>query len=153
SNNLSGRVSGLQTQPAPLQEVVVSGYGAMEKYKARIASQDSVDYISINDNQMDVTFDIDLPYDVPANGKEQGILLKEYKVPCIYQYYAAPRVEKEAYLLGGLVEWEKLNLLPGEANIIVEGANIGKSIIDPASTSDTLKLTLGRDKRIVVKKE
>lgn len=111
------------------------------------------DYVSVNDNQMDVTFDIDLPYDVPANGKEQGVVLKEYKVPCSYQYYSAPRVDKEAYLLGGISGWEKLNLLPGEANIIVEGANIGKSFIDPASTQDTMNLTLGRDKRIVVKKE
>jgi len=111
------------------------------------------DYVSVNDNQMDVTFDIDLPYDVPANGKEQGVVLKEYKVPCFYQYYSAPRMDKEAYLLGGIAGWGKLNLLPGEANIIVEGANIGKSYIDPASTQDTLNLTLGRDKRVVVKKE
>ncbi|MDO6431249.1 DUF4139 domain-containing protein [Flavitalea sp. BT771] len=111
------------------------------------------DYVSVSDNQMDVTFDIDLPYDVPANGKEQGVVLKEYKVPCFYQYYSAPRVDKEAYLLGGISGWEKLNLLPGDANIIVEGANIGKSFIDPSSTQDTLNLTLGRDKRVVVKKE
>lgn len=111
------------------------------------------DYVSVNDNQMDVTFDIDLPYDVPTNGKEQGVVLKEYKVPCSYQYYSAPRVDKEAYLLGGISGWEKLNLLPGEANIIVEGANIGRSYIDPASTQDTMNFTLGRDKRIVVKKE
>jgi len=111
------------------------------------------DYVSVSDNQMDVTFEIDLPYDVPANGKEQGVVLKEYKVSCFYQYYSAPRVDKEAYLLGGISGWEKLNLLPGEANIIVEGANIGKSYIDPGSTQDTLNLTLGRDKRVVVKKE
>jgi TonB-dependent SusC/RagA subfamily outer membrane receptor len=111
------------------------------------------DYVSVSDNQMDVTFDIDLPYDVPANGKEQGVVLKEYKVPCFYQYYSAPRVDKEAYLLGGISGWEKLSLLPGDANIIVEGANIGKSYIDPGSTQDTLNLTLGRDKRVVVKKE
>jgi len=111
------------------------------------------DYVSVSDNQMDVTFDIDLPYDIPANGKEQGVVLKEYKVPCFYQYYSAPRVDKEAYLLGGISGWEKLNLLPGDANIIVEGANIGRSYIDPNSTQDTMNFTLGRDKRVVVKKE
>ena len=34
-----------------------------------------------------------------------------------------------------------------------EGTYVGKSFIDPASTADTLNLTLGRDKRVVVKKE
>ena len=111
------------------------------------------DYVSVNDNQMDVTFDIDLPYEVPGNGKEQGVVLKEFKVPCTYRYYAAPRLDKDAYLLGEVPGWEKLNLLPGEANIIVEGTLIGKSFIDPNSIQDTMNLTLGRDKRIVVKKE
>jgi uncharacterized protein (TIGR02231 family) len=52
-----------------------------------------------------------------------------------------------------VADWEKLNLLPGEANIIFEGTYIGKSYIDPGSTLDTLNLTLGRDKRVVVKRE
>jgi len=111
------------------------------------------DYVSVSDNQLDVTFDIDIPYDVPTDGKEQGVVLREYKVPCYYQYYSAPRVDREAYLLGGITGWEKLNLLPGEANLIVEGTNIGKSYIDPGAIQDTLNLTLGHDKRIVVKKE
>jgi uncharacterized protein (TIGR02231 family) len=110
-------------------------------------------YLSINDNQLDVVFDIDVPYDIPSNGKEQGVALKEYKVPCTYEYYAAPVADKEAYLLGQMQGWEKLNLLPGEASIMVEGTYIGKSMIDPGSTQDTLSLTLGKDKRIVVKRE
>jgi TonB-dependent SusC/RagA subfamily outer membrane receptor len=111
------------------------------------------DYLSISDNQLDVVFDIDIPYDIPSNGKEQGVELKEYKLPCNYQYYAAPVADKEAYLLGKMQGWEKLNLLPGEASITVEGTYIGRSFIDPGSTQDTLNLTLGRDKRIVVKRE
>jgi Domain of unknown function (DUF4139)/N-terminal domain of unknown function (DUF4140)/TonB-dependent Receptor Plug Domain len=111
------------------------------------------DYLSVTDNQLDVVFDIDIPYDIPSNGKEQGVELKEFKVPCAYEYYAAPVADKEAYLLGQMQGWEKLNLLPGEASIMVEGTYIGKSFIDPGSTQDTLNLTLGRDKRIVVKRE
>lgn len=111
------------------------------------------DYVSVNDRTMDAVFDIDIPYDVPGNGMEQGVVLKEYQLPCVYTYYAAPGVDKDAYLLGQLTGWEKLNLLPGDAGIMVEGTYIGKSRIDPASIQDTLNLTLGRDKRIVVKKE
>jgi len=111
------------------------------------------DYVSVNDRTMDAVFDIDIPYDIPGNGLEQGVTLKEYQLPCVYQYYAAPGVDKDAYLLGQLTGWEKLNLLPGDAGIMVEGTYIGKSRIDPGSIQDTLNLTLGRDKRIVVKKE
>ncbi|MBL7764151.1 MAG: mucoidy inhibitor MuiA family protein, partial [Chitinophagaceae bacterium] len=111
------------------------------------------DYVSVTDNELNVTFDIDLPYDVPTNGKEQTATLKEYSIGSHYKYYSVPRLDKDAYLLAEVADWEKLNLLPGDANIIFEGTYVGKSFIDPNSTFDTLNLTLGRDKRVVVKKE
>jgi TonB-dependent SusC/RagA subfamily outer membrane receptor len=111
------------------------------------------DYVSIKDNQLNVVFDIELPYDVPSNGKEQNVSLKDFKVPARYKYYSVPRLDKDAYLLGEIVDWEALNLLPGEANIIFEGTYIGKTTIDAESVQDTLNLTLGRDKRVVVTRE
>ena len=111
------------------------------------------DYISIADNALNLSFDIDMPYDVPTNGKEQTATLQNVDVPTMYQHYAVPTLDKDAYLLAQIPDWEKLNLLPGDANIILEGTYVGKSFIDPNSTQDTLNLTLGRDKRIVVKRE
>jgi len=147
---LDGRVQGMQ-----LNESVVAGYGSV-KIRGQ-ATMDKAsplgDYVSVNDNAMNVTFDIDVPYDVPTNGKEQNVVLKEYTVPSTYQYYAVPRIDKDAYLLGEIPDWEKLNLLPGEANLIFEGTYIGQSVIDPASIQDTMNLTLGRDKRVVVRRE
>ncbi|MEP6674583.1 MAG: DUF4139 domain-containing protein [Ferruginibacter sp.] len=111
------------------------------------------DYISVTDNELDVTYDIELPYDVPTNGKEQIATLKEASMNAIYKYYSVPKLDKDVFLLAEIADWEKLNLLPGEANIIFEGTYIGKTFIDPASTNDTLNLTLGKDKRVVVKRE
>jgi uncharacterized protein (TIGR02231 family) len=110
-------------------------------------------YLTVSDNTLDVTFDVDIPYDVPTNGKAQTAVLQTLNVPAIYKHFAVPKLDKDPYLLAQVVDWEKLNLLPGEANIIVENTYIGKSVIDPNSTSDTLNLTLGRDKRVVVTRE
>ena len=111
------------------------------------------DYVSVKDNELNVVFDIDLPYDVPTNGKEQSVNLKDFKIPATYKYFSVPKLDKDAYLLGEVVDWEALNLLPGEANIIFEGTYIGKTSIDAESTKDTLNLTLGKDKRVVVTRE
>lgn len=111
------------------------------------------DYVSVNDNELNVTFEIDLPYDVPTNGKEQQVGLKDFTVPAQFKYFTAPRVDKDAYLLADIADWESLNLLPGEANIIFEGTYIGKTLIDPNATLDTLNFTLGKDKRVVVTRE
>ncbi|MBN9296159.1 MAG: DUF4139 domain-containing protein [Filimonas sp.] len=111
------------------------------------------DYVSVADNSMNVTFDIDMPYDVPTNGKEQTAVLKTIDVPSYFEHYAIPKLDKDAYILSKVTGWEKLNLLPGQANIIFEGTYVGKSFIDPSSTQDTLNLTLGLDKRVAVKRE
>jgi uncharacterized protein (TIGR02231 family) len=79
--------------------------------------------------------------------------LKESTIAAAYKYYAVPKLDKDAYLLAEISDWEKLNLLPGEANIIFEGTYIGKTFIDPANTADTLNLTMGKDKRVVIKRE
>jgi len=140
---------------------VLKDASAVATYGARAANgvivvnlkEDLGDYITVKDNELNVSYDIDLPYDVPGNGKEQSVSLKEFPVNTLYKYYAVPKLDKDAYLLGEVADWEKLNLLPGEANIIFEGTYIGRSFIDPHSTQDTLNLTLGKDKRLVIKKE
>lgn len=111
------------------------------------------DYVTVAESELDVTYDIDMPYDVPTNGKQQIATIKEASINGMFQYYAVPKLDKDAFLLTQISEWEKLNLLAGEANIIFEGTYVGKSFIDPNSTNDTLNLTLGKDKRVVVKRE
>ena len=111
------------------------------------------DYTSINENQLNVSFDIDIPYDILSNGKAHSVALKEIKLPASYKYYAAPRVDKEAFLLAEINDYSKYNLLPGEANIIFEGLYVGKTNINPNQTADTLSLSMGRDKKISIKRE
>jgi uncharacterized protein (TIGR02231 family) len=111
------------------------------------------DYVSVTDNALQVSFDIDMPYDVPANGKPQTAVLKTMEIAAKYKHYAVPKLEKETYLVADVADWEGLNLLPGTANIILEGTYVGKSFIDPNSTLDTMSLTLGKDRRVVVKRD
>jgi TonB-dependent SusC/RagA subfamily outer membrane receptor len=139
----------------------LKGASATSLYGSRAASgaliitlKDGLeDYVSVTDNELNISFDIDMPYDVPSNGKEQTATLREFPLEALYKYYAVPKMDKDAYLLAEVGEWEKLNLLPGNANIIFEGTYVGKTFIDPNATSDTLNLTLGRDKRVVIKRE
>ncbi len=133
-NQLQGKVAGIQTEEfkeaATLDEVVI-----------------------VRNTTLNVSFDIDIPYDILSNGKAHSVALKEIKLPANYKYYAAPKVEKEAFLLAEIGDYSQYNLLPGEANIIFEGLYVGKTNINPNQTSDTLNLSMGRDKKISIKRE
>ena len=65
------------------------------------------DYTEINENQLNVSFDIDIPYDILSNSKPHSVALKEIQLPATYKYYAAPRVEKEAFLLAEIKDYSK----------------------------------------------
>ena len=145
------RTYGYDNSNAKLNTVVVSGY--MKKDKAELDESSISNYTTINENQLNISFDIDIPYDILSNGKAHSVALKDLKLPVSYKYYAVPKVEKEAFLLAEISEYSKFNLLPGEANIIFEGMYVGKTMINPNQTSDTLNLSMGRDKKIAIKRE
>lgn len=138
-----------------LQEVVVVGYSKRKKSAsvAGVQVNSISDNTVINENQLSISFDIDIPYDILSNGKAHSVNLKELQLPASYKYFAAPRVEKEAFLLAEINDYSKYNLLQGEANIIFEGLYVGKTSINPNQTSDTLRLSMGRDKKISIKRE
>jgi uncharacterized protein (TIGR02231 family) len=110
------------------------------------------DFTTLNQGQLNTNFEIDLPYDIESDGKLHSVSIKEQEIDCILKNYAVPRVDKEAYLLAEVADWQNLDLLPGDANIIMDNTYIGKSMIDPNSTADTMNLSLGKDKRLAIKR-
>jgi uncharacterized protein (TIGR02231 family) len=132
----------------------VSGISVTSQESNEEVAYDGIsDYTKISENQLNITFEIDIPYDILSNNKAHSVALKEIKLPATYKYYAVPRVEKEAFLLAEISDYSKYNLLTGEANIIFEGMYVGKTVINPNQTSDTLNLSMGRDKKISIKRE
>ncbi|WP_116790285.1 DUF4139 domain-containing protein [Flavobacterium psychrotrophum] len=144
------RVAGVELEKQQLDEVMVQGYRSATR-KMSTASVSQV--TTINENQLNVSFDIDIPYDVASNGKAHSVSLKEIKLPATHRHYAVPRVEKEAFLLAEITDYGKYNLLPGEANIIFDKMYIGKTTILPNQTGDTLSLSMGRDKKVSITRE
>lgn len=111
------------------------------------------DYLTVNDNQLMMTYAIDLPYTIPGDGKEQHIDLRVQETKAAYHFYCAPKLDNESYLLAELTEGEKLDLPYGKAQITYDGMYVGETVIDGSSTMENLTLTLGTDKRVSVKRE
>ncbi|MBV8255478.1 MAG: mucoidy inhibitor MuiA family protein [Chitinophaga sp.] len=97
-----------------------------------------------------VTFDIPIPYTILPDGKPYSVGIKELEIPASYQYYAIPKLEKSAFLTASVTDWEQLNLLDGEASIFYEGTYIGKTLLDLQSGADSLQISLGKDKQVIV---
>lgn len=144
-----------------LNEVVVVGYGAKkndeddenaDKAMLRESARVSTIPLSVNqkENQTSVEFNIDNPYSIPTNGKEYLVEIKNFDINATYQYAVAPKLSTDVFLTAKVTDWNKYNFLSGQANLYFESTYIGKSFINTNSTADTLSLSLGVDKNIVV---
>ena len=131
-------------KPAPVAES--AGFGDIEM-KDTEASYNS---FSQTTNQTNTEFNIDIPYTISSNGQPNVVQINEYKLNSSYTYYAAPKINTNAFLLAKITGWAEYSLLPGQANIFFEGTFVGNSTINPNITQDTLDLSLGRDQSIVV---
>lgn len=96
------------------------------------------------------SYEINVPYTIIADGKYNIVEIKNVEVPVLYQYYAVPKLQKEAFLLALIKNWEIYDLLEGEANLFFEGTYIGKSYLHLQNAGDTLQISLGIDKAVTV---
>ena len=111
------------------------------------------DFTKVQENTLATEFEIALPYTIPSNGKAQLVDVQKFDVNTIYTYSAAPKLDRDAFLTARLIDWEKFNLISGKANVYFEGAFVGETYLNANNTKDTLVVSLGRDKKIVIERE
>lgn len=101
-------------------------------------------------NVVSAEFEIDEKFSVPSDERNYTVKIEEIEKKVFYQYYCAPRFNTDVFLTAQMTDWESLSLLEGQANIFFEGTFVGTSLLDAKFVGDTLDISLGRDKRIVV---
>lgn len=151
SRALQGRVAGVQIKSAAPMVKKMEGF--VEVADEEEIAESISSYTSTIQTSLNTEFDIALPYTVTSSAKPVVVDIRNYDMKADYIYSVAPKLDADAFLMARATGWEEFNLLPGEANIFFEGTFVGKSFIDPNNIKDTLAVSLGRDKRIVVKRE
>ena len=152
-----------------LQELVVVGYGSRNKkeitgavssvnepkqQQVRIRELSTLPVeIEERETTTNIEFTVANPYTIPADGKNLTIEMQHFAMPANYEYYAVPKITPDAFLLAYVPEWEKYNLLAGEAQLYFENTFMGKSVLDVSNAGDTLQLSLGVDKGIVINRD
>ncbi|MBK8339279.1 MAG: DUF4139 domain-containing protein [Flavobacteriales bacterium] len=132
---------------APSSMEMGGAYDNREDMDASIEVSNTVVYRTTT-----VEFAIDAPFSVPADGMAHMVGVKTHTVPASYKHYCTPKLDKDAFLYARTTGWEDLNLLPGQANVFFEGTYVGQSFLDLSRPQDTLDISLGRDKGVVVER-
>ena len=165
----------MKEDQASLQEVVVVGYGVSkngrrskskgEVLKAKetvpamagVAVEEEMnesEVVSVNQQQAQFGYEFDIKQllTLPDGGKTTTTEIARHQLPASYEYRGIPKIDKESFLVADATDWQKLNLMEGEANVYFDNSFVGKSILDPNVSSDTLHFSMGRDQSIRVQR-
>lgn len=138
SNMLQGKLAGIATDKS---DIKIRGTSSIAIPTAQVVNQTTVD------------FEIKTPYTIESDNKNYTVDVEFYDLPAFYKYYCVPKIDKDAFLIAHITNWEKYNLLEGEANVFFEDTYVGKTLMDVRNASDTLEISLGRDKKVSVNRE
>ncbi|WP_010522789.1 mucoidy inhibitor MuiA family protein [Aquimarina agarivorans] len=161
----------LQEDVAALEEVVIIGYGEKKKSTISKALASRAAGVQVKGAQFinqraqesynqnveakeegvtNTTFIIKKQYSIDSNNETTAIEIDKFQLPTKYTHYVAPELNERVFLTATLSNWEKFNLLTGEANVYFEGNYAGKALIEPDGTTEKLVLSLGVDPTISV---
>ncbi len=107
---------------------------------------------SIATRVANLEFKIKIPYNVPSDGEDYSIKIKEVSTEVDYVFYAVPKLEEEAFLTANMTNWVDLDLLSGFANIFYQGTYVAETYLDVYMSKDTLPISLGRDRNVIVER-
>ncbi len=99
-----------------------------------------------------VEYAIATPFSVPSDGQPHMVGVRTDTLAAGYRHACTPKLDTDAFLFARTTGWEDLDLLPGEANVFFEGTFVGQSMLDLSRPTDTLEISLGRDKGVVVER-
>lgn len=134
-----------------LDEVVVQ-YERPLRGASAIANLPPPPPVELSVNTTTVEFAITVPYTIASDNQPVSVAVQQLDVPASYTYYAAPKRDGDAFLTARIAGWESYNLLSGDANLFLGDAFVGTSQLDLANVDDTLTVSLGRDKGVVVER-
>ncbi|MFI5148239.1 MAG: mucoidy inhibitor MuiA family protein [Bacteroidia bacterium] len=104
-------------------------------------------------NTVSTEFVLDDKYTILSDPKNITVKIQSIQSAVQYQYYCAPRLDKDVFLTALMTDWEKYNLLQGQANIFFEGTLVGTTLLETEYLSDTLSISLGRDQGVKVERK
>jgi uncharacterized protein (TIGR02231 family) len=104
--------------------------------------------IEVEEGEM--AFTIEGTHTVPSSQRQYLVDISNTNLDASYTYQTVPKIDAKAYLIAKVKDWEKLQLIEGEANVFLNETYVGRTYIDPLGSGDTLEFSLGPDPAIQI---
>lgn len=111
------------------------------------------DYITVTEGMIQTEYDIKLKYTIPTDDNMHTVAIQNKTLKANYKYAVVPKLDMNAYLMAEITDWSEMSLIPGSARIYFDGSYIGRTVLNPVADADTMQLSLGKDRSILVSRK
>lgn len=158
---------GMQSEAMNIEGVVVTAYGKQKDQQSlgyasnsktkqeevikpqnlQIESSDKQQVRSVKE------YAISMPMNMPSDGKEYNLVIGAETIKADYEFHSTPKLDRDAFLVAKVINWQDYDLLDATAGIFYEGTFTGKTKLSASLATDTLDISLGRDKSIMIERK
>jgi len=141
---------GIQREPQSL------GYASNNKPKQEEVIKPQNLQIESNDQQQVRSvkeYAISMPMSMPSDGKDYNLVIGAETIKADYEFHSTPKLDRDAFLVAKVINWQDYDLLDATAGIFYEGTFTGKTKLSASMATDTLDISLGRDKSIMIERK
>ncbi|TAH40360.1 MAG: mucoidy inhibitor MuiA family protein [Bacteroidetes bacterium] len=110
-------------------------------------------YTDQREGMIQTEYNIKLKYNIPHDDDMHVVSIQQKSLKGKYQYSAVPKLDMNAFLIAELVDLTELNLIPGNSRIYMDGSFVGRGVLNPDAFKDTINLSFGKDRSIVVNRK
>jgi len=137
-------------QPLYINKSNMNSYYTKNQNNNLIEQTDSKNQEEILIPDKEIEFKILKPYTFKTGTNPTYIDVTEYEVTGNILYRCTPKKDEQAYSIAQIKDWEKFNLLDGEASIFNNSNFLGKMYIKPSEFEDNFEIPLGVMDKIYV---
>ena len=116
----------------------------------RNVGNQNVQMMNIEISELTTEFEIKNAFSCPSDAKPYMVDVKDMNLDATFSHVTVPKLDRAAFLLAHIANWQELELIPGPTNVYFGGQYVGMSRIDTRNVSDTLSLSFGRDDKVTV---
>jgi uncharacterized protein (TIGR02231 family) len=141
-------------RPEQLSEVQMSNANTRFKKSEATAMDDVIanQQFAVSQNLTQQEYTIERKQTIASTNSPITVVLRELELDAKYEYHAKPRLDPDAFLVAKVYNWGQFDLLDGELSLFNNNTYVGKAFLNTQNPDDTLQLSLGRDKGLVVKR-
>lgn len=130
---------------------------AFQKNNTRDSRTASVAEVSVVGNtvrqkMLKTEIELDKNTYIPSASKGTTIDINTFDIKTEYNYFTTPKLDTKTFLLAYIDDYSKYNLLPGTADVFIEGTKVGSAQIDPSQFSSKMIISLGNDPNVITKR-